>query len=127
MYAEKFSQKHTDLCVRFFLCVHIGWDYRMGILSGKKFFPKGWLNCNPAKRYLYIDDLEEKYNVAGMRRCEIEELLGSPTWRKTEPGTEKIIYYEYRIQDNLLAGWKVYQVRFQDDIVIDTTIIVEDW
>lgn len=41
VYAEKFSQKYTDLCLRFFLCVHIGWDYRMGILSGKKFFPEG--------------------------------------------------------------------------------------
>ena len=110
------------MCTVFSLCAYwVGLPY--GHPIRKEVFPQS----NPAKRYLYIDDLEEKYNVAGMRRCEIEELLGSPTWRKTEPGTEKIIYYEYRIQDNLLAGWKVYQVRFQDDVVIDTTIIVEDW
>ena len=41
--------------------------------------------------------------------------------------TEEIIYYEYRIQDHILAGWKVYQIRFQDDLVADTSIIVEDW
>ena len=50
MYAEKFSQKHTDLCVRFFLCVHIGWDYRMDILSGKKFFPKGMAELQSSEK-----------------------------------------------------------------------------
>ncbi len=50
VYAEKFSQKHTDLCVRFFLCVHIGWDYRMGILSGKKFFPKGMAELQSSEK-----------------------------------------------------------------------------
>lgn len=77
------------------------------------FSQKGWMNCDPAKRYLYIEDFEEK--------------LGSPTWAETEPDTEEIIYYEYRIQDHILAGWKVYQIRFQDDLVADTSIIVEDW
>lgn len=62
-----------------------------------------------------------------MQRSEIEDLLGSPTWTETEPDTEEIIYYEYRIQDHILAGWKVYQIRFQDDRVADTSIIVEDW
>ncbi len=94
---------------------------------GKEIFPKGWMNCDPAKRYLYIEDFEEKYDVVGMQRSDIEDLLGSPTWRETEPDTEEIIYYEYRIQDHILAGWKVYQIRFQDDLVADTSIIVEDW
>ena len=49
-YAEKFSQKYTDLCLRFFLCVHIGWDYRMGILSGKKFFPKGMAELQSSEK-----------------------------------------------------------------------------
>lgn len=85
------------------------------------------MNCDPAKRYFYIEDFEEKYDVVGMQRSDIEDLLGSPTWRETEPDTEEIIYYEYRIQDHILAGWKVCQIRFQDDLVADTSIIVEDW
>ena len=83
--------------------MHIGWDYRMGILSGKKFSPKDWLNCNPAKRYLYIDDLEEKYNVAGMRRCEIEELLARRHGEKQSRVQKRLIYYEYRIQEQSIG------------------------
>lgn len=85
------------------------------------------MNCDPTKRYLYIEDFEEKYDVVGMQRSDIEDLLGSPTWTEAEPDTEEIIYYEYRIQDHILAGWRVYQIRFQDDLVADTSIIVEDW
>ena len=123
-YEEKFQQKYTDLRLRFFLHMRfIVWAaYRE-----RDFSPKGWMNCDPAKRYLYIEDFEEKYDVVGMQRSDIEDLLGSPTWRETEPDTEEIIYYEYRIQDHILAGWKVYQIRFQDDLVADTSIIVEDW
>ena len=123
-YEEKFQQKYTDLRLRFFLHMRIMRFYRVGSLY---FSPKGWMNCDPAKRYLYIEDFEEKYDVVGMQRSDIEDLLGSPTWRETEPDTEEIIYYEYRIQDHILAGWKVYQIRFQDDLVADTSIIVEDW
>lgn len=57
------------------------------------------------------------YDVVGMQRSDIEDLLGSPTWTETKPDTEEIIYYEYRIQGHILAGWKVYQIRFQDDLV----------
>lgn len=72
-------------------------------------------------------NFEEQYNVIGMNRYEIEDLLGSPTWTITEPYTNELIYYEYRIQDHLIAGWKVFQLSFQDDVVVGTTITVEDW
>ena len=39
----------------------------------------------------------------------------------------QLCYITTRIQDHILAGWKVYQIRFQDDLVADTSIIVEDW
>lgn len=126
-YEEKFQQKYTDLRLWFFLHMRIMRFYRVGAYRERDFSPKGWMNCDPAKRYLYIEDFEEKYDVVGMQRSDIEDLLGSPTWRETEPDTEEIIYYEYRIQDHILAGWKVYQIRFQDDLVADTSIIVEDW
>lgn len=98
-----------------------------GSYRERTFSQKGWRNCDPAKRYLYIENFEEKYDVVGMQQSEIEDLLGSPTRTETEEDTGNILYYEYRIQDHILAGWKVYQVRFQDDIVAGTSIIVEDW
>lgn len=112
--------------VFFFVCI-LGGLVVWGSYRERTFSQKGWRNCDPAKRYLYIEDFEEKYDVVGMQRSEIEDLLGSPTWTEIEPDTEEIIYYEYRIQDHILAGWKVYQIRFQDDLVAYTSIIVEDW
>ena len=114
------------VCVFFFVCI-LGGLVVWASYRERTFSQKGWRNCNPAKRYLYIKDFEEKYDVVGIHRSEIEDLLGSPTWTETEPDTEKVLYYEYRIQDHILAGWKVYQVRFQDDIVTGTSILVEDW
>ncbi len=114
------------VCVFFFVCI-LGGLVVWASYRERTFSQKGWKNCDPAKRYLYIENFEEKYDVVGMRRSEIETLLGSPTWTETELDTEKVLYYEYRIQDHILAGWKVYQVRFQDDIVTGTSILVEDW
>lgn len=93
----------------------------------RHFSHQKWISCDPAKRYLYIESFEEQYNVIGMNRHEIEDLLGSPTWTISEPYTQELIYYEYRIQDHFIAGWKVFQLSFQDDIVVGATITVEDW
>lgn len=73
---QKNFHRNILICVYgfFFVCI-LGGITVWASYQERSFSPKGWLNCNPAKRYLYIDDLEEKYNVAGMRRCEIEELL----------------------------------------------------
>ena len=125
---KKNFNRNILICVygSFFICVLCGFIV-WAAYRERDFSQKGWMNCDPAKRYLYIEDFEEKYDVVGMQRSEIEDLLGSPTWTETEPDTEEIISYEYRIQDHILAGWKVYQIRFQDDLVVDTSVIVEDW
>jgi len=104
---KKNFNRNILICVYgfFFICVLCGFIV-WAAYRERDFSQKGWMNCDPAKRYLYIEDFEEKYDVVGMQRSDIEDLLGSPTWRETEPDTEEIIYYEYRIQDHILAGWK---------------------
>lgn len=121
-------RRNILFCVYGFLFVCILCGVIVWISCGERHFSyKKWINCDPAKRYLYIENFEEQYNVIGMNRYEIEDLLGSPTWTITEPYTNELIYYEYRIQDHLIAGWKVFQLSFQDDVVVGTTITVEDW
>ena len=48
---QKNFHRNILICVYgFFFCVHIGWDYRMGILSGKKFFPKGMAELQSSEK-----------------------------------------------------------------------------
>ena len=91
----------------------------------RHFSHEKWIRCDPAKRYLYIENFEEQYNVIGMNRYEIEDLLGPPEWTITEQN--KVVYYEYNIRDDFMVGWKVYQISFQDDIVVGTRVTVGDW
>lgn len=125
---KKNIHRNILICVYgfYFVCIVCG-IFLWNSYRERSFSQKEWIKSDPAKRYLYMDDFKEKYNVIGMYRSEIDDLLGSPTWTETERGTDKILSYEYRIKDTLLAGWKVYQLRFQDDIVVGAIITVEDW
>ena len=125
-HTKKNMHRNILICVYefYFVCIVCG-IFLWNSYRERSFSQKEWMKSDPAKRYLYMDDFKEKYNVIGMYRSEIDDLLGSPTW--TERGTDKILSYEYRIKDTLLAGWKVYQLRFQDDIVVGAIITVEDW
>lgn len=124
-HTKKNMHRNILICVYgfYFVCIVCG-IFLWNSYRERSFSQKEWMKIDPAKRYLYMDDFKEKYNVIGMYRSEIDDLLGSPTW--TERGTDKILSYEYRIKDTLLAGWKVYQLRFQDDIVVGAIITVED-
>ncbi len=125
-HTKKNMHRNILICVYgfYFVCIVCG-IFLWNSYRERSFSQKEWMKSDPAKRYLYMDDFKEKYNVIGMYRSEIDNLLGSPTW--TERGTDKILSYEYRIKDTLLAGWKVYQLRFQNDIVVGAIITVEDW
>lgn len=125
---EENIHRNILICVYgfYFMCIVCG-IFLWNAYRERNFSSKEWMKCDPAKRYLYMDDFQEKHNIIGMYRSEIDDLLGSPTWTETERGTDKILFYEYRIKDTLLAGWKVYQLRFQDDIVIGAIITIEDW
>ena len=125
---KKNIHRNILICVYgfYFVCIVCG-IFLWNSYRERSFSQKERMKSDPAKRYLYMDDFKEKYNVIGMYRSEIDDLLGSPTWTETERGTDKILSYKYRIKDTLLAGWKVYQLRFQDDIVVGAIITVEDW
>ena len=53
---------------------------------------------------------EKQYEVIGMKREEIETLLGNPNKTETKKGTKEIEVYEYRIEDNLLLGGKYIEL-----------------
>ena len=74
-----------------------------------------------------LKSFEKQYEVIGMKREEIETLLGNPNKTETKKGTKEIEAYEYRIEDNLIAGWKVYRINFKKDIVTKVEILTEDW
>ena len=74
----------------------------------QKFTPNRWEASTDSKRYKFIKSFEKQYEVIGMKREEIEA-------------------YEYRIEDNLIAGWKVYRINFKKDIVTKVEILTEDW
>ena len=53
---------------------------------------------------------EKQYEVIGMKREEIETLLGNPNKTETKKGTKEIEVYEYRIEDNLLLSGKYIEL-----------------
>ena len=63
---QKNFHRNILICVYgfFFVCI-LGGITVWASYQERSFSPKGWLNCNPAKRYLYIDDLEESITWLG--------------------------------------------------------------
>ena len=58
---KKNFNRNILICVYgfFFICVLCGFIV-WAAYRERDFSPKGWMNCDPAKRYLYIEDFEEK-------------------------------------------------------------------
>ena len=76
----------------------------------QKFTPNRWEASTDSKRYKFIKSFEKQYEVIGMKREEIETLLGNPNKTETKKGTKEIEVYEYRIEDNLLLGGKYIEL-----------------
>ncbi|MGF7018743.1 hypothetical protein M2145_002518 [Lachnospiraceae bacterium PF1-21] len=93
--------------------------------KNREFTVERWEKSKNEKRYQYIESLEEKYELEGMSRSEVEELLGSPSHTEIESGIIK--EYEYRIADDVMVGWRVYRILFTDEIVMKAKTDVEDW
>ena len=70
----------------------------------------GYEASSDSKRYKFIKSFEKQYEVIGMKREEIETLLGNPNKTETKKGTKEIEVYEYRIEDNLLLGGKYIEL-----------------
>ena len=60
---KKNFNRNILICVygSFFICVLCGFIV-WAAYRERDFSQKGWMNCDPAKRYLYIEDFEEKYD-----------------------------------------------------------------
>lgn len=107
------------------------------LFTDRKFSTEKWIQTEDSQKYHYIKDLEENYNLIGMTSQEVRELLGKPYREilKGEVGfgdystlnerADKFFYY--RIRDDIWVGWKIYLIRFKDDVVIEARTDIEDW
>ena len=68
-----------------------------------------------SKRYKFIKSFEKQYEVIGMKREEIETLLGNPNKTETKKGTKRnrSIWIQNRRQS--IVGWKVYRINFKKE------------
>ena len=103
-----------------------------------KFTTEKWVNCRNDEKYKYIEDFQSKYNLLGMTSHEVKELLGEPYCERksgdvgfdtyVHSGDSEIdMFYYYRIKDDAVKGWQIYLIEFNADIVINTSIGIEDW
>ena len=69
-------------------------------------------------RYLMIDDLDNKYELAGMNKDEIIELLGSPL---TETIENDEIIIKYWIGESQIKG-QIYLIYMRDGVVKKTLL-----
>ena len=119
------------------LCVLLCFSVCGCAFSDRKFSTEKWIQTEDSQKYHYIKDLKDNYNLIGMTSQEVRELLGKPYREilKGEVGfgdystlnerADKFFYY--RIRDDIWVGWKIYLIRFKDDIVFETETGVEDW
>ena len=119
------------------LCVLLCFSVCGCAFGDRKFSTEEWIQTENNQKYHYIKDLEENYNLIGMTSQEVRELLGKPYREilKGEVGfgdystlnerADKFFYY--RIRDDIWVGWKIYLIRFKDDVVIEARTDIEDW
>lgn len=91
----------------------------LGVLDGGyryygNFTPQKWID-NPDYRYLMIDSLERKYDIVGMSKQDITDLLGSPTNINRQTGS-----YEYFIDPGFM-DCVTYDIYFNNDIAVKTS------
>lgn len=107
------------------------------VFVDKKFSTEAWVHTEDSQKYHYIKDLKENYNLIGMTSQEVRELLGEPYFERvkgeggigeysTTDGRTDMVFY-YRLQEDILVGWRIYLIRFNNDIVFDVETGVEDW
>lgn len=78
------------------------------------FTPQKWIDY-PEYRYLMIDSLEQKYEIVGMSKQDITDLLGNPTNINRWNGC-----YEYFI-DSGFIDCVTYDIYFDNDIAVKTS------
>lgn len=119
------------------MCVLLCFSVCGCVFVDRKFSTDAWVHTEDSQKYHYIKDLKDNYNLIGMTSQEVRELLGKPYREilKGEVGfgdystlnerADKFFYY--RIRDDIWVGWKIYLIRFKDDVVIEARTDIEDW
>lgn len=80
-----------------------------------------WINGEWKERYRMLEDLENNYDLVGMSRDEIEELLGEYSVRSEDVGSDYNVveyYLGFSIREDYWEGIEVLLIGFRDDIVV---------
>ena len=88
------------------------------------FSKKKWCNANwHSFRYLMIDDMREKYNLIGMKKNEVYNILGKEDKELEKLQGEYVICYS--IRNGFFEG-EYFQISLNDDDVV-TKINIAHW
>ena len=101
-----------------------------------KFTTDAWISASADKKYHYVDDLLENYQLIGKSAEEIKTLLGKP-YHETKKGdfgyqdyvkseSDIDMFWYYRIEDNPLDGWRILLIKYKNDIVIEVEKTIEN-
>ena len=80
-----------------------------------------WINGEWKERYRMLEDLENNYELIGMSRDEIEELLGEYSVRSEDVGSDYNVveyYLGFSIREDYWEGIEVLLIGFRNDIVV---------
>lgn len=85
-----------------------------------QFTPELWAETRWQERHRLVDSLMDNYDLEGMTREEVKELLG-------EPDRDGKGSFEYRIQTDFIFDWRVFYLEFSNDRVVEYGTSVPDW
>lgn len=88
--------------------------------ADRAFTPVKWEKCEVSKRFRMIHSLQEQYELVGMDKDEIIQLLGEPSMKSENA-------YEYKIRDDMFGMPKVFALFFKEEKVYKVCIRDEDW
>lgn len=123
IFKKKFYQAILCGCIGIIVYIFLIIGSTFGINRYFNTFSKEkWCNDNwHSFRYLMIDDMEEKYNLIGMKKSEVYNILGKEDTELEKRQGEYAICYSTR--NGLLEG-DDYQIFFNDDDIVTKTSIV---
>ena len=80
-----------------------------------------WINGEWKERYRMLEDLENNYELIGMSRDEIDEMLGVYSIRCAAVGSDygEVDYHlGFDVREDYWEGTEVILIGFKDDIVV---------
>ena len=83
------------------------------------FTPEKWAQTPAPMRHKLMWSFHRQYQLEGMTRKEVEELLGK--------GSDLQESVEYKLADDWIGGWRVYHIDYKQDRVIRAKETWQDW